>query len=236
MNKKNCSFGMLAMVLTFGILLVSLGGCGDNLPPPELDELLHTYVGPDPQEWDGEGEGYTFVYYLNPGAFEVFRRDLARIGKYAQDGEWEDTRDWDKGLYFAYWAERPNGSFNLELCKANNDTIGYEYTQKRGTPAEDMAAERALKSLLSKYMGPKLEVWEDEVIVSVYSLDYRNFTTFKTLLDKGDEYHQINKSDEGSRNWNTGLNFARWYVEPTGSRWLKQYNADNTATEYTYHQ
>jgi hypothetical protein len=234
MNKKNCSFGMLAMVLTFGILLVSLGGCGDNLPPPELDELLHTYAGSEPQKWDGESAGYTYVHFLNPGAFAVFKRDLERIGKYTLVEEWEDTRDWDKGLYFARWAERPDGSFILELSKANNENIGYAYVQKPGTPAENIAAERELQYLLSKYMGPKLEVWDDEGIASVYPLDYSKFTTFKTLLDKGDEYRQIN---EGSDVRDQGTaDFAKWYKQPDYSFRLERYTAVGTKTDNYFYE
>ncbi|GHV93608.1 hypothetical protein AGMMS50268_41110 [Spirochaetia bacterium] len=92
-----------------------------------LDELLCKYAGSYPQRWDGEGKGVKYVYFLDSLRFEEFKAELDAGGEYYQTDSWNSTRDWDRGVTFVRFEVRPDGRFQLELCKADNSVIGYGY-------------------------------------------------------------------------------------------------------------
>ena len=93
----------------------------------KLDELLRKYAGPYPQRWDGEGKGLTYVYFLDPLRFEEFKAELDAGGEYYQTDSRTSARNWDLGVTFARFAVRPDGRFQLDLCKADNSVIEYGY-------------------------------------------------------------------------------------------------------------
>jgi hypothetical protein len=103
----------------------------DPLASGILDASLRRYMGPQEQYWgddDNRDEEPTYVYYLDPKRFEEFKDELDALDEYYQDDDWtEDDRDWERGQTFARWAERPDGTFQLQLCKSDNTEIGYRY-------------------------------------------------------------------------------------------------------------
>ncbi|GHV76951.1 hypothetical protein AGMMS49942_17720 [Spirochaetia bacterium] len=95
-----------------------------------LDQILLKYTTPQEQTWDGEGKAPTYVYSLDPARFEAFKAELDAGGEYAQTDTWTEKRDWERDKTFAQWAVRPNGEFDLRLCKADNSVLGYRYEKK----------------------------------------------------------------------------------------------------------
>jgi hypothetical protein len=91
----------------------------------KLEESLRKYVVPQEQTWD-KGEKVT-VYFLDPLHFEEFKVEIDAMDEYYQADSWTYTRDWEKGMTFARWAARADGTFELTLCKKNNSTPSYRY-------------------------------------------------------------------------------------------------------------
>jgi hypothetical protein len=101
-----------------------------------LDEILHKYMGASVETWDDDNaeiwgndeDELTYVYYLNPLHFAEFKAELDASGEYVQTENWtEDERCWGQGLTFARFAERPDGTVVLDLCKKDNSVVGYRY-------------------------------------------------------------------------------------------------------------
>jgi hypothetical protein len=222
MNKKQISFRVL--VLVCGILLVLFASCKTESGPPALNQLLRTYMAPRQENWGGDS--VTYVYYVDPNRFAAFKAELDEGGEYHQTNTFQEERDWDTGKTFARWAERADGTFELDLCKADNFRIQYTYGKYSS------ASGQKLKNSLSNYMVPKVENWS-EVPVKVYSLDPNRFAAFKAQLDEGGEYHQTS-AFEGDRDWETEKYFARWAERADGTFQLDLCKADNSRIEYNY--
>jgi hypothetical protein len=110
-----------------GYKYIKVGGASGT----KTEELFRKYMGQEPEFWDGEGKRLTYVYYLDPLRFEAFKAELDGGGEYQQTANWTEKRDWGKGVAFARWAVRPNGEFELRLCKADNSTLGYRYKKAK---------------------------------------------------------------------------------------------------------
>jgi hypothetical protein len=134
MTNKKIFWGMLALVLTFGFVVA---GCGSTPKKSlkespvalglTLDESLRKYMGPQEQTWD---DGNASVYYLDPLHFEAFKAELDAGDEYYQTGSWsENNRDGDRDRAFARWGARPDGNFELDLCRADNSRDGYRYVK-----------------------------------------------------------------------------------------------------------
>jgi hypothetical protein len=191
-------------------------------------------MGPCPQTWEQEGEldeQDTLVYFLDPLRFEDFRAELDAGGEYSQvDRGTEPERDWEEGKTFAQWAERPDGTFALNLYKSDNSVMWYNYTKA------PQASVLRLKELLRKYMGPYPQTWEHEgeQDTLVYFLDPLYFEEFKAELDAGANYSQVESSTVDNRDWEQGKTFARWAERPAGTFQLDLYKSDNSVIEYQY--
>jgi hypothetical protein len=101
----------------------------------ELYKLLRKHMGPEEQHWgdeDDREEEATYVYFLAPDHFKDFEGGVLEAlgGEYFQADSWEEEdREWEQGKSFARWAERPDGSYELDLCRANNSRSGYWYKE-----------------------------------------------------------------------------------------------------------
>lgn len=106
----------------------------------KLAESLRRHSGPSVQTWGDDGDKFTYVYHLDPLRFEEFKAELDAGDAYNHVDSWtQDNRDWDRGRAFAWWAVRPDGSFELRLGKEDNSVIGYRYIS-RWDGTEDPAA------------------------------------------------------------------------------------------------
>jgi hypothetical protein len=237
MNKKPVFFGMLAMALVCGVLAALLAACGNTPLPPTAEELARRYVGAEPQFWGPEDDRDTeptYVYHVDPNRFEQFRTELERSGVLSQVDSWTETdRGWEKGKTFARFAQRPDYSFRLSLCTADNKEVGYSYEATTGASESDISA---LKSSLSKYVVPSVEYWdsEDGPPTYVYFLDPDHFEDFKAELDAGGRYVQDGEGDSGTGATWIENDFALWAERPDGTFQLDLYKADNSFIRYNY--
>jgi hypothetical protein len=97
----------------------------------KLYESLRKYMVPQEQIWDNNGvkdAQYTYVYFLDPLQFEEFKAELDAGGEYAQvESRTQENRGWEQGKTFVRWSARPDGTFQLELCKDDNSINRYNY-------------------------------------------------------------------------------------------------------------
>ena len=120
----------LLVLVCVGLTLFSLIGCVSAPKEwsvaltPTLDESLRRYIGPSLQTWDS---GDVTIYYLDPLHFEEFKAELDAAGEYLQSESRTYDRTWDRGKTFARWVARPDGRFELTLCKEDNATLTYRY-------------------------------------------------------------------------------------------------------------
>jgi hypothetical protein len=223
-------------------------GCPTETEPEETDtwtwkESLRKYMGPQPNRWthnDGSSEvdddADTLVYFLDPAHFEDFRAELEAGGEYIPDDDpsWNETgRDWEQGKNFVRWAERPDGAFELNLCKSDNSVTGYRYTKVPTTQRPKLDAS------LRKYMGSCPQTWEhdgvkDDEDTLVYFLDPAHFEDFRTELEAAGKYSQVDNSGSYTRDWEEGKAFARWAVRPGERFELGNYKSDNSSIQYQY--
>lgn len=204
---------------------------------PKLDETLRKYMVPQAQTWDGENGPITYVYRLDPASFDVFKAELDAGGEYSQSGSWnERNRDWGRGEAFARWSVRPDGTFNLDLCRADNSVAGYNYRKvsSGNTPKTD--------ELLRKYMAANQENWgEWGGDVSVFNLDATRFNEFKAEVYAGGEYFPSGIQTERNREWERGKEFAQFIVHHNGKEkdihgglQLRLCKSDNSVVSYKY--
>jgi hypothetical protein len=231
MTNKKQVWGMLALALTFGLVVMGCPTDGGEPDPWPLEEHLRKYIAPEKQTW-GEGDNAEDVslYFLAPDRFEAFKAELEAGGEYSiTDDSWNDTRDWDTGMTFVRWAVKPNGRCDLELCKEDNSRVGYTYQEASS------GAKPKTEKLLRKYMGPKPEKWGEDggKITYVYSLDPTRFNEFKAELDAGGAYSEAESwtNDDENRSDKTR---ARWCVRPSGLIFRLDLWNDNDKHEIGY--
>ncbi|GHV03270.1 hypothetical protein FACS189485_06000 [Spirochaetia bacterium] len=197
----------------------------------KLDELLRKYTGPQLQTWgDGANAEEVSVYFLDPLHFEAFKAELDAEDEYMQFWSRNDIRDWDTGKTYVNFAVRPNGSFELELCKEDNSRSNYRYGKvfQAAPVSNPVVLGPQLAESLRKYMGgAQPEKWDDEE-VTVYYLDPSRFKAFRAELDALGEYQQTDGWYNDNRDWETGKTFARWAVRSDGRSELALYQADNS--------
>jgi hypothetical protein len=203
MTNRKCVSGVLAVTLIFGV--AAAVGAAEPKPPqlnPKVVELLSKYAGSDYATW---GKENVRVYYIDPLRFDEFKTQIDALGKY-QTGSRTFNRDWEQGKTFARWCARTNGSFQLELCKANNATAEYQY--KKFPKAQGVKADE----LLRKYMAPFLTKWSGEDNTEVYFIDPFRFDAFKAELDALGEY--VQKGNWNEDDYEKGKSRATWAVFP----------------------
>jgi hypothetical protein len=236
--KKKGLLGMLAGLLAFGMVL---SGCPTETDTWTLKELLRKYMAPSSEIW-GEDEEYTYVYYLDHLRIEEFKAELFERGEYTQgnDDPLTYTRDWNEGKTFAKWAERPDDTFELELCGSNNSTDKYTYETGQSISA---AQRQKLDELLRKYMGAMPGTWENDIEEHgdqySYSLDFDHFEDFRSELNAkwigySVFYFWDSTDTDDDTSWIGNKNFAWWAERDNGEFELVRCKDDNTGIEYYY--
>jgi hypothetical protein len=224
MTNRKCVSGVLAVTLIFGV--AAAVGAAEPKPPqlnPKVVELLSKYAGSDYATW---GKENVRVYYIDPLRFDEFKTQIDALGKY-QTGSRTFNRDWEQGKTFARWCARTNGSFQLELCKANNATAEYQY--KKFPKAQGVKADELRK----KYAAPTIGTWENPPDTVIFSIDPLRFDEFKAELDAAGEYSQVYNEDWDNRDWDRGKASALWIIFTDGYE-LRLMRKDNTVAMYEY--
>jgi len=201
---------------------------------PKLVEILGKYMVPSQYTW---GDEDVSVYNLDPNRFNEFKAELDNGGEYRQVESGTYNRDWEQGQLFARLVVRPNSRLSLELCRADNSVVGYNYTR-----ITSGALGLKLQESLSKYIGPRHENWGDGAYgddVLVYNLDANRFDEFKAELDASGEYGQTFNHSQRNRDWERGKAFARFVVfnrhfPNVVSFELQLYRSDNSGVQFGY--
>ncbi|GHU01557.1 hypothetical protein FACS1894147_01630 [Spirochaetia bacterium] len=205
---------------------------GENLP-----ELLRKYIAPRPEmRGDGADAEEIAAYFLDPLRFEAFKAELDAEDEYMQFWSRNDIRDWDLGKASVKLAVRPNGSFELELCREDNSRSNYRYGKvfQAASGSSPVTLGPQLAESLRKYMGgSQPEKWDDEE-VTLYYLDPSRFKAFQTELDALGEYQQTGGGYDDNRDWDQGKTFARLVVRSDGRLELDLCQADNSKFNSQY--
>jgi hypothetical protein len=225
-----------AVVVTSALVLA---GCDDNSGGDDalsLDDLLRKYMAPNPETWDEDDEEVNVnVYFIDPSHFEDFKSELDAGGEYTCYEDDTYPRTWEQDMAFARWIEYPDdytwhgqvGARRLNLCKEDNTVVEYRYKK-----ASESSGRQKLDASLRKYMGACPQIRNEEN-VNTYFLDPSRFDAFKSELDAGGKYSQID-SWNNTRDWNMGKAFVTLAVRDDGGFYLEHCKADNSCIGFKY--
>jgi hypothetical protein len=210
------------------------GGAGDDAL--SLDDLLRKYMGANPETFDEDGEDVNVnLYFIDPSHFEDFKSELDAGGEYTCYEDDTYPRTWEQDMAFARWIEYPDdfdwhgqvGARRLDLCKEDNTVVEYRYKK-----ASESSGRQKLDASLRKYMGSCPQI-RDEGKVNKYFLDFSRFDAFKSELDAGGKYSQVDSWND-TRDWARGKEFVMLTVRADGNFDLEYCKADDSRSGFKY--